>query len=135
MARAGQMSDERRNEFILISDVLGLESLLDTMTHERAEKRAAAQGSSVGKAGHKATDSAILGPFFREGAPKYDMGADIVLDHSIVSEDGKKGETTTMWGTVKGPDGKPVEGAVVDVWHTGPNGEGRPINGLSLSRH
>ena len=89
------------------------------MTHERAEQVAAAKGERVKT---KATESAVLGPFYREGAPEYSMGADIVMDHSILSKDGKKGQTCTFSGTVTGTDGKPIEGAEIDVWHTGPNG-------------
>lgn len=116
LIRSGQMSDERRNELILISDVLGLESLVDSMTYERA------QSNSSNKVG-EATESAILGPFFRTGAPRYENGEDIVLDHSITSSDGAKGETCFMHGRITDAStGTPIAGALVDVWHTGPNG-------------
>ncbi|GAK67004.1 catechol dioxygenase protein [Moesziomyces antarcticus] len=120
LIRSGQMSDDRRNELILISDVLGLESLVDSMAYERAQ---ASSSSNKSTPDVEATQSAILGPFFRSGAPKYDAGADVVLDHSIKSKEGKTGETCYMHGTVTdAATGKPVVGAVIDVWHTGPNG-------------
>ncbi|EST08390.1 Intradiol ring-cleavage dioxygenase, C-terminal [Kalmanozyma brasiliensis GHG001] len=116
LIRSGQMSDARRNELILISDVLGLESLVDNMTHERAQ--AASSGAKV-----DATESAILGPFYRTGAPRYENGGDIVLDHTITSADGKRGETCLMHGKVTDAStGAPIVGAQIDIWHTGPNG-------------
>lgn len=122
LIRAGKMSDDRRNELILISDVLGLESLVDSMTYERAQAASSAANGEK-KDGTGATQSAILGPFFRENAPSYEAGADIVLDHNIKSSDGKKGETCFMHGVVTdAATGSPVAGAVIDVWHTGPNG-------------
>ncbi|SJX65642.1 related to hydroxyquinol-1,2-dioxygenase [Sporisorium reilianum f. sp. reilianum] len=118
LIRSGQMSDDRRNELILISDVLGLESLVDSMAYERAQ---ASTGAAAPKT--EATQSAILGPFFRAGAPAYAHGSDIVLDHSVKSSDGKVGETAFMHGRVTdAATGKPVVGAVIDIWHTGPNG-------------
>jgi len=115
LIRSGKMSDDRRNEMILISDVLGLESLVDTIAYERAQ--------SSSSSGGDATQSAILGPFYRTGAPKYENGADIVMDHNIKSADGKKGETCYMYGTVSSAStGQPIPNAIVDVWHTGPNG-------------
>lgn len=121
LIRSGKMSDDRRNELILISDVLGLESLVDSIAYEQA----AASSSSAAKAngGVEATQSAILGPFYRTGAPEYPNGSDIVLDHSIKSSEGKTGETCFMYGTVTdAATGKPVVGAKIDIWHTGPNG-------------
>ena len=121
LIRSGKMSDDRRNELILISDVLGLESLVDSMAYERAQ----ASSGSVNKSdsGVEATQSAILGPFYRTGAPSYPNGSDIVLDHTIKSAEGKVGETCFMHGKVTdAATGKPVVGALIDVWHTGPNG-------------
>lgn len=118
LIRSGKMSDDRRNEMILISDVLGLESLIDSMTYARAQEGKVGKGSDA-----EATQSAILGPFYREGAPEYPNGSDIVLDHSIKSAEGKQGETCFMHGIVTdAATGKPVVGAKIDVWHTGPNG-------------
>ena len=111
LIKSGKMSDDRRNELILISDVLGLESLVDTIAHEKASH------------GEKATLSAILGHFYRLNAPEYPNGADIVLDHGIKSKDGKAGVTCLLHGTLTcSTSGRPVVGAKIDVWHTGPNG-------------
>lgn len=120
LIRSGKLSDDRRNEMILISDVLGLESLIDSMSYERAQ----ASSSSIKKSdGAEATQSAILGPFYRTGAPEYPNGSDIVLDHNIKSPEGKTGDTCYMHGRVTdAATGKPVVGAKIDIWHTGPNG-------------
>ncbi|CDS01020.1 related to hydroxyquinol-1,2-dioxygenase [Sporisorium scitamineum] len=121
LIRSGKMSDDRRNELILISDVLGLESLVDSMAYERAQASSGSTNKVQGAV--EATQSAILGPFFRAGAPRYPNGSDIVLDHNIKSAEGKTGESTYMHGHVTDAvTGKPVVGAVIDVWHAGPNG-------------
>ena len=122
LIRSGKMSDERRNELILISDVLGLESLVDSIAYEQAQA-SASTGAAKADGAVEATQSAILGPFYRTGAPEYENGADIVLDHSIKSSEGKTGETCYMHGKVTdAATGAPVVGAKIDVWHTGPNG-------------
>ncbi len=114
------MSDDRRNELILISDVLGLESLVDSMAYERAQSTSTSKKGSA--EGGEATQSAILGPFFRAGAPHYNSGEDIVQDHTIKSADGEKGQTCYMSGIVADAStGAPIANAVIDIWHTGPN--------------
>jgi catechol 1,2-dioxygenase len=100
LKRAGDMTDPRRNELILVSDVLGLESLVDALTNK-------AEGAQ--------TESAVLGPFYRENAPVLPNGSSIV-------QGGVAGETVRVEGRVTGPDGKPIAGAEVDVWETSPNG-------------
>jgi catechol 1,2-dioxygenase len=106
MNEAGRMSDSKRNEGQLLCDVLGLESLVDEITYKLASTAA-----------DEPTATAILGPFYRHDAPKLDMGA------SIVSGIEGEGDRTWMHGTVTDyRTGEPIEGAVVDVWHTAPNG-------------
>jgi catechol 1,2-dioxygenase len=62
------------------------------------------------------TATAILGPFYRENAPILPNGA------SIIKKD-VGGDTALVYGVVKSSsDGKPIEGAEIDVWHTAPNG-------------
>jgi len=104
--RAGQMTDDKRNEGILVSDVVGLESLVDAITHEINAKE---EASAV------TTATAILGPFWRENAPILENG------DSIVQKD-VGGDMTWMHGTVTDGDGKPIAGAMVDVWEDAPNG-------------
>lgn len=103
--RAGQMSDDKRNESLLLSDILGLESLVDEITYKL-----------VSETNDAPTASAVMGPFWRKDAPIYDMGESIVkgfsdADHAFVR------------GRILDYDtGKPIENAEVDVWHAGPNG-------------
>jgi len=107
MNAAGKMSDDKRNEGQLLCDILGLESLVDEITYKLASD-----------ATDEPTSTAILGPFYRHNAPQLAMGACIVSD-----EVNKTGDRTWMHGTVTDfRTGKPIEGAVVDVWHTAPNG-------------
>jgi catechol 1,2-dioxygenase len=108
--RAGQMSDDKRNEGLLVSDVFGLEALVDQITQESLS-------SLNSESLTPATLSAILGPFFREGAPKYENGGNISVKH--ISGD----PTTWMEGHIYDTTtGKPIEGAEVDLWHTASNG-------------
>jgi hydroxyquinol 1,2-dioxygenase len=94
LSRTGQTSDEKRQEFILASDVLGLSMLVVQMNHRFDER---------------ATPATVLGPFFIEGSPQLEHGGDM--------SDGVEGEPLFVHGTVRGLDGPPVAGAVLDVWH------------------
>jgi catechol 1,2-dioxygenase len=106
MNEAGRMSDARRNEGQLLADIFGLTSLVDQITHQLATD-----------ARDEPTATAILGPFWREDAPLKSMG------ESIVAGFEGQGDRTWMHGTVTDfRTGQPIEGAVLDVWHTGPNG-------------
>jgi catechol 1,2-dioxygenase len=107
MNAAGRMSDAKRNEGQLLCDILGLESLVDEITYKLASTAA-----------DEPTATAILGPFYRHDAPKLPMGSCIVS-----TEINEQGDRTWMHGTVTDfRTGQPIEGAVVDVWHTAPNG-------------
>ncbi len=91
--RAGRISDERRNEFILTSDVLGLSSLVDIL-----------DGSASG------TESSVLGPFYVTGAPEVPVGTSLVGDNA--------GERVLMHGRVLDTAGRPLAGALLDFWQT-----------------
>ncbi|MEL6503732.1 MAG: dioxygenase [Pseudomonadota bacterium] len=97
--RTGHMCDEYRQEFILLSDVVGLSMLVDAINSRRP-------------AG--ATENTVMGPFHVDGAPEYDMGANITLQG--------KGETCTFSGTVRDTQGNPIEGAKIDVWSDSEDG-------------
>lgn len=94
LTAVGQKCDDHRQEFILLSDVLGVSMLVETM---EAEHRAA-----------DATDSTVLGPFHVVDSPVRELGADISPASS--------GESCVVRGRVLGPDGGPVPGARIDVW-------------------
>ena len=101
------MSTEVRNEGLLLSDILGLESLVDDIT-----------STMTTSASDRPTPTAILGPFWRENAPHRQMGDSIVLRNM------PDGDRTWIHGTVVDFEtGKPISGAVLDVWHTAPNGK------------
>ncbi len=101
LTRAGRMTDDKRNEFILISDVLGLESLADAISHGATEQ---------------ATESAVLGPFFRENATRLER------DASISKRGDEDGPSCRLSGKITDVEGKPIVGATIDVWETGPEG-------------
>jgi catechol 1,2-dioxygenase len=101
MRRAGDISDDKRNEFILISDILGVEVLVDMLDHRVTE------GES---------ESTVLGPFYRENPPILPKGASIIQKHF------KNSETVRVSGRVLDTAGKPIEGVTIDVWEDAPNG-------------
>jgi hydroxyquinol 1,2-dioxygenase len=94
LTRCGHMCDDVRQEFILLSDTLGVSMLVDAINHRLP-------------AG--ATETTVLGPFFVEHAPEVPAGT------RIGSPD--DGHPLLIEGRVKDLDGTPVAGAVVDVWH------------------
>jgi protocatechuate 3,4-dioxygenase beta subunit len=61
-----------------------------------------------------ATESSLLGPFYREGAPAREMGFDISLGDPT-------GEPAYIHGKVTDADGNPIEGVIMDLWQTAPN--------------
>lgn len=93
LTRTGQICTQERQEFILLSDTLGLSMLVDAVNNRRP----------VG-----ATENTVFGPFHVEGAPVRQMGEGISLDG--------KGESCLFIGRVLDLDGNPVEGAKIDVW-------------------
>jgi hydroxyquinol 1,2-dioxygenase len=96
----GHMCDDRRQEFILLSDTLGVSMVVDLITHRKPDG---------------ATESTVFGPFHREGAPDLPPGG------NIASKD-KKGLPTLVRGRVLNLAGQPIEGAVLDVWQTDSDG-------------
>jgi hydroxyquinol 1,2-dioxygenase len=91
--RTGQISNEKREEFILTSDVLGLSMLVVQMNH-RLDPRA--------------TPATVLGPFHIEGSPELGYGDDM--------SQGLPGTPLYIHGVVKDLDGNPVPNAVLDLW-------------------
>lgn len=93
LTETGHVTDERRQEFILLSDVLGASMLVIGLNHRVSEG---------------ATESTVFGPFFVEGAPRFENGADLA--------NGAPGEPCDVAGRVLSTRGGPVAGARVDVW-------------------
>ncbi|KAF4961518.1 hypothetical protein FGADI_142 [Fusarium gaditjirri] len=103
---AGQMSNDKRNEGQLMCDVIGLESLVDDITHRQAAKNGVA-----------ATETAILGPFWRHDTPTRENGTTITFDTP------SDGVVAYLYGTVtSAATGKPIPNASVEVWQASTNG-------------
>jgi protocatechuate 3,4-dioxygenase beta subunit len=96
----GHITDDKRQEFILLSDTLGLSALVDILANS-------------GKS-EAATESSLLGPFFRDGAPELPDDADIAR--------GIEGEPLRVHGSVVSMEGKPLGGAQIDVWQASSSG-------------
>ncbi|MEX0954944.1 MAG: intradiol ring-cleavage dioxygenase [Rhizobiaceae bacterium] len=99
LTRTGQLCNEWRQEYILLSDVLGVSMLVDAINNRKPSG---------------ASESTVLGPFHVDGAPELPMGANICLD--------AKGEDMVVMGRILDTGGKPVEGAVIDVWQANDEG-------------
>jgi hydroxyquinol 1,2-dioxygenase len=99
LTSTGQISDEKRMEFILASDVLGLSMLVVQMNH---------------RFDPEATPATVLGPFHIEGSPELEYAADM--------SQGLPGVPLFVSGTVRSLDGSPVPGAVLDVWQADEEG-------------
>jgi hydroxyquinol 1,2-dioxygenase len=99
LTATGHMTDAKRQEFILLSDTLGVSMLTVAQNH--------AQPPGT-------TEATVFGPFHLEHAPAYAQGADIA--------NGAPGEPLFVDATVRGPDGEIVRDAVVDVWQADEDG-------------
>jgi hydroxyquinol 1,2-dioxygenase len=98
LTRTGRFCDDKRQEFILLSDTLGASMLVDAINHRSAEA---------------STETTVLGPFFVQDAPECDSGADI--------SGAIQGEPLLISGSVCGGDGRPLAGAIV-IWHSDSDG-------------
>lgn len=95
----GHMCDDKRQEFILLSDTLGVSTLVELINNRKSPGM---------------TETSVLGPFWVAGAPHLPMGASIVKNGAVAD--------LLVHGRVHDPAGKPIAGAVLDVWQTAPNG-------------
>jgi hydroxyquinol 1,2-dioxygenase len=93
LTRVGQTCSDTRQEFVLLSDVLGLSMLVETIND--------ADIDSV-------TDSTVLGPFHMTASPARQLGESTDLTGV--------GEPCVITGSVRAPDGTPLAGAILDVW-------------------
>lgn len=99
LTATGQTCTDTRQEFILLSDVLGLSMLVETVN---------------GRSAPGSTESTVLGPFHMTESPVRELGADIDLVGT--------GEPCVVSGVVRAADGTPLPGAVLDVWQADPHG-------------
>ncbi len=100
LTEVGHITDEKRQEFILLSDTLGLSAMVDIIANRARD--------------NDWTESSLLGPFFRNGAPKFPNDADI--------SDGAAGEKLIVSGQVLSHGGKPIARATVDTWQASADG-------------
>jgi hydroxyquinol 1,2-dioxygenase len=101
LTAVGQKCDEKRQEFILLSDILGLSMMIVALNHKTVPG---------------ATEATVLGPFFAHGAKEYEYGADLREGASL------KGEDVYVSGRVMSLDGKPVANALLDIWQAKADG-------------
>ncbi len=99
LTRTGHMCNEWRQEFILLSDVLGVSMLVDAINNRKPSG---------------ASESTVLGPFHVADAPELPMGANICLD--------QKGEDMVIGGLILDTQGRPIKDAVIDVWQANDEG-------------
>ncbi|MFC4003224.1 intradiol ring-cleavage dioxygenase [Prauserella oleivorans] len=99
LRRCGDITTDTRQEFILLSDVLGLSMQTIGVNHP-------AEGD--------ATEATVFGPFFVEDSPEVPLGGDIAQ--------GASGEPCWVTGTVRGTDGLPIPGARLEVWEADDDG-------------
>jgi hydroxyquinol 1,2-dioxygenase len=99
LTAVGHLTDDRRQEFILLSDVLGASMQTITINNQAYEN---------------ATEATVFGPFFVEGSPDVGLGGDVA--------GGARGEPCWVEGSVTGVDGTPVAGARIEVWEADSDG-------------
>lgn len=99
LTEVGHVSDNRRQEWVLLADVLGISTLVDDMAHPRP---------------NGATPNTVPGPFYRPDVPDTPNGGNLCLD--------ARGEPLRVTGRVTGLDKAPVGAALVEVWHANADG-------------
>jgi len=99
LTATGQKCDDKRQEFILLSDTLGVSMLTVALNNKKPEG---------------ATESTVFGPFYVDDAPKAEQGADIAA--------GAPGEPLRVDALVTSLDGTAIAGATVDVWQADEEG-------------
>jgi hydroxyquinol 1,2-dioxygenase len=99
LTAAGHITDDRRQEFVLLSDVFGASMQTIAINNE---------------AYANATEATVLGPFFVEGAPEVELGGDIAF--------GAAGEPCWVEGSVRDTDGRPLPDAVLEIWECDEDG-------------
>jgi catechol 1,2-dioxygenase len=99
LTATGHMCSDWRQEFILLSDTLGVSMLVDAINNRKPSG---------------ASESTVLGPFHVAAAPELPMGSDICLD--------QKGEPMWVEGVIRSTDGTPIAGAKIDVWQANDEG-------------
>ena len=116
LTRVGQTCDGQRQEFILLSDTLGISMLVVQLEQARQSARALADAS----ASARPTEATVQGPFYWEGAPVLPLGSDI--------GQGMPGEPAYYSGRVTDTHGRPLAGVCLDVW----SGDGEGVYDMQM---
>jgi hydroxyquinol 1,2-dioxygenase len=95
----GHITDDKRQEFVLLSDTLGLSMLVTTQNNRKSAA---------------CTEATVLGPFFVDGAPEFQNGDDV--------SNGALGAPCFVQGQIRGVNGEPVADASIDVWQSDEDG-------------
>jgi protocatechuate 3,4-dioxygenase beta subunit len=101
LTEVGQMCSVDRQEFVLLSDTLGLSSLVNLL-HDQGEVS-------------QAKESSVLGPFYRENAPSLDHGESI-------AKPGSAGIPVSYYGRITDTNGNPIHGANIQIWQIDADG-------------
>lgn len=101
LTRTGQKCDDVRQEFILLSDTLGVSMLLEMINH---------------RTGDRATEPTVFGPFHVDGSPQRRSGESII-DSPLPTD-----EPLEVFGRVLDTNSRPIRGATLDVWQVQSNG-------------
>ncbi|WP_295853379.1 dioxygenase [uncultured Xylophilus sp.] len=121
LTATGRACTGQRQEFILLSDTLGLSMMVVMLEQARAARAAASAGRDAGALGATpATDATVQGPYYWSGAPDVACGTDIA--------DGVPGEPAFYSGRVTDTRGQPIAGALLDVW----SGDGEGVYDMQV---
>jgi catechol 1,2-dioxygenase len=100
LTATGQMCSDTRQEFILLSDTLGVSTLVEMINYSPTEGT---------------TENTVLGPFYAAGSPERAYGESMLDDED-------PGDKVVVRGTITDPDGNPLEGVVLDCWQSNTDG-------------
>ena len=114
LTAVGKKCDDKRQEFILLSDTLGISMLVVALNQAKAARALTTAGAPL------PTEATVQGPFYWEGSPELELGADIGA--------GMPGEPAYYSGRVTDTRGRPVANCVMDVW----SGDGDGIYDMQL---
>src|SRR5699024_7644444 len=99
LTKVGHITDDKRQEFVLLSDTLGVSMQTIAVNNQAYEN---------------ATEATVFGPFFVDDAPEIPLGGDIAH--------GASGQPAWVEGTVRDTDGNPVPNARIEVWESDEDG-------------
>ena len=114
LTAVGKKCDDKRQEFILLSDTLGISMLVVALNQLKAARALTSAGAPL------PTEATVQGPFYWEGSPELELGADI--------GEGMPGEPTYYTGRVTDTQGRPVANCCLDVW----SGDGDGVYDMQL---